>query len=198
VRPLGEQLLSGVPAGDAVHVLAQLEVAPLCMGHSLCWEGDTADGVWLLQEGELVTLVGVLPQGTTIRGPALVTPFDLPAWLAHQQEQEKAGIPPHAHTHPLHRHASLVLARQQQGSKVVVAAAAAAASGGAGALQAEPPPPPSYTHSMQAVSNCFLYKIPLSRLSSVVRCLPCVRANLLAQYHASSFGGQNGAAGGGA
>jgi len=49
VRPLGEQLLSTVPPADAVHVLAQLEVAPLCMGHTLCWEGDTADSVWLLQ-----------------------------------------------------------------------------------------------------------------------------------------------------
>ena len=49
VRPLGVQLLSSVAAPDAVHVLAQLEVAPLCVGHTLCWEGDTADSVWLLQ-----------------------------------------------------------------------------------------------------------------------------------------------------
>lgn len=49
VRPLGVQLLCGVSPVDAVHVLAQLEVAPLCVGHTLCWEGDTADSVWLLQ-----------------------------------------------------------------------------------------------------------------------------------------------------
>lgn len=48
------QLLTGVAPQDAIHVLAQLEVAPLCMGHTLCWEGDTADSVWLLQVRPLV------------------------------------------------------------------------------------------------------------------------------------------------
>jgi hypothetical protein len=54
------------------------------------------------QEGHLATLRGVLPGGPTIQGPALVAPFDLAAWLEHQQEQELAGTPPHAHTHPNH------------------------------------------------------------------------------------------------
>lgn len=49
VRPLGERLLRGVSPTDAVHVLAQFDVAPVCMGHTLCWEGEVADSIWLLQ-----------------------------------------------------------------------------------------------------------------------------------------------------
>lgn len=37
---------------DAVHVLAQFDVSPVCIGHALCWEGDVADSVWLLQVSE--------------------------------------------------------------------------------------------------------------------------------------------------
>lgn len=51
VTPLGLQLLAGVSREDAVHVLAQLEIAPLCTGHTLCWEGGAADSIWLLQVG---------------------------------------------------------------------------------------------------------------------------------------------------
>lgn len=34
-----------------MHVLAQLDVAPLCVGHALVWEGDVAEYIWLLQVG---------------------------------------------------------------------------------------------------------------------------------------------------
>ena len=180
-----------------------------------------------------MTLDGVLPRGATIRGPALVTPFDLPAWLAHQQEQHLAGTPPHAHTHP-HHSFSLALGQRRGGDAAKAAAAAAAAAsakGGGGApppcyqhslqarasaglrapacctaptsprlragrrrapTRARPPPPPPA--APQALNNCFLYRMPLARLALVVRCLPEVRANLLAQYttYSAAVGGGGG------
>ncbi|KAI8467131.1 MAG: hypothetical protein J3K34DRAFT_44594 [Monoraphidium minutum] len=172
VTPLGVQLLDGVEKGDALHVLAQLEVAPLCTGHTLCWEGDGADSIWLLQEGSLTGLRGVLPRGPTVRGPALVAPFDLAAWLQHQREQELAGTPPHAHTHPHH---GLRLLRRRGGAAAAAAAERQQQEEGAAAF-----PAPCYTHGLQAVDNCFLYRMSLKHLALVVRCLPVVRENLLA------------------
>ncbi|GBF97890.1 voltage-gated potassium channel [Raphidocelis subcapitata] len=161
VRPLGEQLLAGVSPGDAVHVLAQLDVAPLCVGHTLCWEGDAAEHVWLLQEGELVTLQGVLPTGRRRRGPALIAPFDVAAWLAQQREQQGTGAAPNARAKPQK----------------------ACPPGGAAA------PVPCYTRSLHAARNCFLYRMPLKRLALVVRCLPEVGINILAAVAAAQAAG---------
>lgn len=194
-RPLGLRLLEGVAPRDAVHALAQLEVAPLCSGHALCWEGERADAVWLLQEGELVALDGVLPRGGRIRGPALVLPFDLPAWLDHQREQRLAGAPPHAHTHPLHASRSMALRRNGGGGGGAKADGGGGVGVGGGGGEGEfvsdtlplpLPPPPCYAHSLQAATNCFLYRLPLSRLALIVRCLPAVGDNLLRQYSSAS------------
>ena len=49
----------------------------------------------------------------------------------------------------------------------------------------------------QAVNNCFLYRMPLARLALVVRCLPAVRDNLLADFFTSASISPNGARGSG-
>ena len=196
VRPLGERLLEGVSPADAVHVLAQFEVAPLCIGHNLCWEGDTVESVWLLQvwatllsqgvklqtgadlkprplkvnwselsacqsslrpslqEGNLVILDGVLPSGRVISGPSLIVPFDLSTWLEHQREQQLAGAPPHAHTHPLHAHRwGRVLGLRLPQGAAQRDIAGGGSSGGSDAAHVDQDrahaPPPCYTQSLQ-------------------------------------------------
>jgi len=93
----------------------------------------------------------VLPRGPILTGPALITPFDLPAWLGHQREQELAGTPPHAHTHPLHVQQGGYWLGASGGAKRQ-AKRAGGEDAGAGGSEAPPHaamPLPCYTHSLQ-------------------------------------------------
>lgn len=103
-----------------------------------------------------MVLDGVLPGNEVVRGPALIVPFDLTAWVEHQREQQLAGAPPHAHTHPHHVHSlRRVLARHRQQQHAGGAASGArlesvSSSGDASTSQSvHTAPPPCYMQSLQ-------------------------------------------------
>jgi hypothetical protein len=49
LTPLLTRLLAGCTSHEVWHLLALLQPLPLAPGHTLCWQGDEAQHLWLLQ-----------------------------------------------------------------------------------------------------------------------------------------------------
>jgi hypothetical protein len=52
LSPLGSRLLSGIALTSRWHVLALLQPVVLAPGQQLCWEGQPAQHIWLMQVGD--------------------------------------------------------------------------------------------------------------------------------------------------
>jgi hypothetical protein len=49
LSPLGSRLLAGIPRTSRWHVLALLQPVVLAPGQQLCWAGQPAEHIWLMQ-----------------------------------------------------------------------------------------------------------------------------------------------------
>ncbi|WIA15889.1 hypothetical protein OEZ85_012638 [Tetradesmus obliquus] len=158
LSPLGSRLLAGVPLTSRWHVLALLQPVALAPGQQLCWEGQPAEHIWLMQEGSVVTLDGVVPRLDSFNdSPGMLLAFDALAWLQQQrtclqqrqQQQQQAWLDTNT--------GNGTSSSRQKPSQQYAAAPPHGLNPAAAAA-------PRYTVSYQAVGSSFFWALPLQQL----------------------------------